>query len=543
MPDRAGRRRRSPTSTRASPSTGDGSWTTFGGTSWSAPLWAAHARPDQRLADLHGRRRRRPHGVGFAAPLLYEVASNPTRLRVGLQRRDRWATTTSSARRGGSYPRRPGYDLATGLGSPSSPRAPGVIGPGLAASLCAAAQGATTAHGRLDLADARARRRRHALHDHRVGLLPRRHERRAPRSTSAPRRRRASRSSRTPRSPARPRRRRRRRTSASSNGVTRHSGGVLVSVTTTDGERRDRPDVPLRRRVAAARRSPTVVQVGPDRRARRRAATPSTSTAPASRARRRSRSAASRRLVQGAERRPDRRRRAEAHDGAAASPPPARATLGLCQTAGPGDGPRRHEPTVRGEEARTRASSAQPAGLLVGAAKLRLRGLPDRHRVRLRDAALAHQARSTRRGKPVRRRPERRRVLVARRAPGSTSSRSTGSTSARRRRRPHQDTGLLELNAAGTELQALSLADPNPGPNGDTVTVSVKTVGGDDGHQALHLRGRSRSSPRSATDVLPVGGRHDAHDQRRRVPRRPSRWCSPRSTGTTRPSSSSRTSR
>ena len=115
-----------------------GEWNTFGGTSWSAPTWAAllaliNASPTCRSSSATSR------GVGFAPPLLYEVAGVPKDYASGftdvlLGNNDVYGVT------GGVYRARPGYDLATGLGSPELTAAPGATGPGLADSLCSAAQ-------------------------------------------------------------------------------------------------------------------------------------------------------------------------------------------------------------------------------------------------------------------------------------------------------------------------------------------------------------------------------------------------------------------
>jgi hypothetical protein len=92
-------------------------WSTVGGTSSAAPIWAASlalidASPACAAAGESGR------GVGFAAPLLYEIASDPaqdaasfTDVRSGdndLYGLDDGQVFTAAA----------GYDLTTGLGSP-----------------------------------------------------------------------------------------------------------------------------------------------------------------------------------------------------------------------------------------------------------------------------------------------------------------------------------------------------------------------------------------------------------------------------------------
>jgi Pro-kumamolisin, activation domain/IPT/TIG domain len=118
-----------------------GSWDTVGGTSWAAPTWAAllaviNASPTCQSSPATAR------GVGFVAPLLYEVAAVPrdyasgfTDVEVG--NNDVYGVT------GDDYPAQRGYDLATGLGTPELTAPSGVTGPGLAESLCAAAQGSS----------------------------------------------------------------------------------------------------------------------------------------------------------------------------------------------------------------------------------------------------------------------------------------------------------------------------------------------------------------------------------------------------------------
>jgi Pro-kumamolisin, activation domain/IPT/TIG domain len=119
-----------------------GEWNTFGGTSWSAPTWAAllaviNASPTCRSSSATSR------GVGFAAPLLYEVAGVPRDYASGFTDVMLGNNDVYGVNRGG-YRARPGYDLATGLGSPELTAAPGASGPGLAESLCGAAQGASS---------------------------------------------------------------------------------------------------------------------------------------------------------------------------------------------------------------------------------------------------------------------------------------------------------------------------------------------------------------------------------------------------------------
>ena len=116
-----------------------GSWYTIGGTSSSAPIWAA------LLAEVNGSsyctsNPSTANGVGFVSPLLYEVGSNPTLAAQGfndvtLGNNDVFSVSS------GSYGAKVGYDAASGLGSPN------LTGPsntGLASSLCHAAQNATS---------------------------------------------------------------------------------------------------------------------------------------------------------------------------------------------------------------------------------------------------------------------------------------------------------------------------------------------------------------------------------------------------------------
>ena len=114
-------------------------WTTSGGTSSAAPLWAATlALVNASPACAAGGSTR--SGVGFLSPQLYALASDPVRYRssfhditLGNNDVDGLAgTRVFSAHRG--------YDLATGLGSPQLTGAGGTAG--LAYYLCASARGA-----------------------------------------------------------------------------------------------------------------------------------------------------------------------------------------------------------------------------------------------------------------------------------------------------------------------------------------------------------------------------------------------------------------
>jgi Pro-kumamolisin, activation domain/IPT/TIG domain/PASTA domain len=111
-------------------------WTTIGGTSSSAPMWAA------LLADINESSTCQNNGlgsagVGFVSPLLYTVASNPTSYAASFNdittgNNDQYGISPS----GGPalYGATTGYDMASGLGTPALTQ-PGDQ-PGLAAYLC-----------------------------------------------------------------------------------------------------------------------------------------------------------------------------------------------------------------------------------------------------------------------------------------------------------------------------------------------------------------------------------------------------------------------
>ncbi len=125
----------------ADPQTGptifyDGFWTQIGGTSSSTPMWAA------MLAEINSSTgcTTLPHGVGFADPLLYQVAASSA-----TNYADAFSDITSGNNDnlgvGGAvdFAAGKGFDLATGLGTPRITDANGA--PGLASQLCTAAAG------------------------------------------------------------------------------------------------------------------------------------------------------------------------------------------------------------------------------------------------------------------------------------------------------------------------------------------------------------------------------------------------------------------
>lgn len=111
----------------ADPATGysiffGGRWITVGGTSAAAPMWASLLTLVNASGACGGKR------VGFAAPVLYKAATyGGTFNDVTSGNNDADGTT------GGLYPAGPGYDMATGLGTPAASK--------LAPALCALASG------------------------------------------------------------------------------------------------------------------------------------------------------------------------------------------------------------------------------------------------------------------------------------------------------------------------------------------------------------------------------------------------------------------
>jgi hypothetical protein len=115
-----------------------GFWTQIGGTSSSTPMWAA------MLAEINGSAgcKTLAHGVGFADPLFYQVASaSPTAYAQAFSDVTRGNNDNLGVGTGVAWPAAKGFDLATGLGTPRITDANGA--PGLAAQLCAAAAGKT----------------------------------------------------------------------------------------------------------------------------------------------------------------------------------------------------------------------------------------------------------------------------------------------------------------------------------------------------------------------------------------------------------------
>ena len=128
----------------ADPQTGitvvnSGQWFPVGGTSSSTPLWAA------MLAEINGSSACSglSHGVGFADPLLYQIASGSA-VDYANAFNDITVGNNDNLGVGGAvdWPATSGYDLASGLGSPRVTDAGGAGG--LDSQLCALAAGSET---------------------------------------------------------------------------------------------------------------------------------------------------------------------------------------------------------------------------------------------------------------------------------------------------------------------------------------------------------------------------------------------------------------
>jgi hypothetical protein len=113
-------------------------WNTFGGTSSAAPLWAAMLADVNASATCQGNPATKS-GVGFVNPLLYSVASNPTAYTASFND----ITTGNNDPYGDSnlFHATPGYDMASGLGTPQLTQPGG--GAGLAFYLCSQAPAPT----------------------------------------------------------------------------------------------------------------------------------------------------------------------------------------------------------------------------------------------------------------------------------------------------------------------------------------------------------------------------------------------------------------
>jgi hypothetical protein len=113
-------------------------WTVIGGTSDSAPEWAAALAIVAASPTCHALPRTRGgRDLGFAAPELYAVASDASSYAASFT--DVTTGNNDSFDLGRGYSAGPGYNLVTGLGTPVLAGPSGQ--PGLAADLCAVAEG------------------------------------------------------------------------------------------------------------------------------------------------------------------------------------------------------------------------------------------------------------------------------------------------------------------------------------------------------------------------------------------------------------------
>ena len=119
---------------------GGNGWATIGGTSSSAPLWAAmlalvNASPACMAHSSTAR------GVGFVSPLLYDVASQPAQYAASFHDITSGNNDVYGLDNGQVFPATKGYDLASGLGSPQLTGSGATSG--LAYYLCTAAAGSS----------------------------------------------------------------------------------------------------------------------------------------------------------------------------------------------------------------------------------------------------------------------------------------------------------------------------------------------------------------------------------------------------------------
>ncbi len=115
-------------------------WITTGGTSSSTPIWAGMLA----LADASPTCRANPttaSGLGFVTPLLYAIASDPSAYAASFNDITEGNIDQYGLDDGKVFPARPGYDLASGLGSPRMTGPDGSAG--LAYYLCSYAAGAS----------------------------------------------------------------------------------------------------------------------------------------------------------------------------------------------------------------------------------------------------------------------------------------------------------------------------------------------------------------------------------------------------------------
>lgn len=112
---------------------GDQGWITIGGTSSATPIWAALIADVNASSTCQSNVATRT-GVGFVTPLLYAVASNPTAYAASFNDITSGNNDIYDLDNGSVFAATPGYDMASGLGSPQLTTPSG--GDGLAYYLC-----------------------------------------------------------------------------------------------------------------------------------------------------------------------------------------------------------------------------------------------------------------------------------------------------------------------------------------------------------------------------------------------------------------------
>lgn len=110
-----------------------GGWGTIGGTSSSTPIWAATLALVNASSACTANPATR-HGVGFASPLLYALASQPGRYRASFNDITAGNNDIYGLDNGQVFNATKGYDMASGLGTPRLTGPDGSAG--LAVSLC-----------------------------------------------------------------------------------------------------------------------------------------------------------------------------------------------------------------------------------------------------------------------------------------------------------------------------------------------------------------------------------------------------------------------
>jgi Pro-kumamolisin, activation domain/IPT/TIG domain len=113
-----------------------GGWQTTGGTSSATPIWAATLALVNASPTCRSQAATRS-GVGFVSPLLYAVASNPAEYKAAFTDVTAGNNDTYGLDNGKVFRATPGYDLASGLGSPELTGSGGTAG--LAYDLCSLA--------------------------------------------------------------------------------------------------------------------------------------------------------------------------------------------------------------------------------------------------------------------------------------------------------------------------------------------------------------------------------------------------------------------